>query len=345
MKKNDIVKKYKEYCETDQYIKNNPFNEDRFFKCAEAIGPDLEKIIITYSMEDFYSNVSVYFNDRDTFEPAVGNEPFIDVEVALCNSKGSDPMSIIDAMSGIPLYKNRVFEYSNILEKYMYIDDYYVDTYNYFADSICWLGDNGHFKSKIPLSFRQYRYISQHSIGYSSFGNVKNDKQIIIFYVNQVTSVQTQKLPDEFGHNHTMLHSTTSPTIETKNGDKFCFFRDMMYPVEWLKKGYLKAVDIMKMTNVEQRRIAMELIGWDKMLAQLGAKIVDKNKNPQIGTLYRCNDDDFGKLSFLKVKCGTGRSFIIPVPNFVATAEQANAWTYGFEASKRHDFIIPEVRT
>ena len=44
---------------------------------------------------------------------------------------------------------------------------------------------------------------------------------------------------------------------------------------------------------------------------------------------------------FLRVRCGTGRSFVLPVPREVHTARQANAWTYGLSESE----YAPEVRT
>ena len=48
-----------------------------------------------------------------------------------------------------------------------------------------------------------------------------------------------------------------------------------------------------------------------------------------------CSSDldipDIGREKFLKVKCGTGREFAIPVPPDMKTALEANAWTYAIE--------------
>ena len=61
-----------------------------------------------------------------------------------------------------------------------------------------------------------------------------------------------------------------------------------------------------------------------------------------IGTLLEVNLPDIGKEKFLKVLCGTGREFAIPVPPFMKTALEANAWTYGLDGDLLRDL---EVRT
>jgi hypothetical protein len=50
---------------------------------------------------------------------------------------------------------------------------------------------------------------------------------------------------------------------------------------------------------------------------------------------------DIGREHYLRVKCGTGRGFAIPVPPECKTALEANAWTYGLESYEYR----PEVRT
>lgn len=40
---------------------------------------------------------------------------------------------------------------------------------------------------------------------------------------------------------------------------------------------------------------------------------------------------DSGKERFIRVRCGTGREFAIPVPPDTQTALAGNAWTYGID--------------
>ena len=70
--------------------------------------------------------------------------------------------------------------------------------------------------------------------------------------------------------------------------------------------------------------------------------LVDKDADPQIGTLLRVDLPDAPGEQFLKVQCGTGRSFALPVPPTMATALDANAWTYNIGPQQLRKL---EVRT
>jgi len=61
-----------------------------------------------------------------------------------------------------------------------------------------------------------------------------------------------------------------------------------------------------------------------------------------IGTLVEVTLPDLGKEKFLKVLCGTGREFAIPVPPEMKTALDANAWTFDLDGNTLRKL---EVRT
>jgi hypothetical protein len=69
--------------------------------------------------------------------------------------------------------------------------------------------------------------------------------------------------------------------------------------------------------------------------------VIDQHSSEEIGTLLEVNLPDSGKERFLRVRCGTGRVFCLPVPREMKTALQSNAWTYGLDPS---EFTL-EVRT
>ena len=95
-------------------------------------------------------------------------------------------------------------------------------------------------------------------------------------------------------------------------------------------------------SHFEKRRAACEILGWDKILEELDARVIDHDTDPEIGDLLEVQIPDIGREKFLRVKCGTGRTFALPVPPEMSTALEANAWTYGFDADS---FPKPEVRT
>jgi hypothetical protein len=78
-------------------------------------------------------------------------------------------------------------------------------------------------------------------------------------------------------------------------------------------------------------------------LNELQAKVIDRDADPEIGELLEVEIPEIGTERFLKVLCGTGREFALPVPPDMKTALQANAWTFGVEDVR--DFLKPEVRT
>lgn len=140
------------------------------------------------------------------------------------------------------------------------------------------------------------------------------------------------------------LHCENGPAIEYGDGTVVYSWHGVGVPDAWIdnKENALTAEIALTWGNIEQRRAAMEILGWAKVLEKLKAKVIDKDEDPMIGTLLRVNIPDIGEEQFLKVQCGTGRIFAIPVPPTVKTALEANCWTYGFSKGELKDL---EIRT
>jgi len=137
------------------------------------------------------------------------------------------------------------------------------------------------------------------------------------------------------------LHRAHGPAVEWPDGEEYYFWRGTQVPGEWMR-GNLTAKTALQWHNIEQRRAACEMIGWHKILNDLNARTINKHSNPQIGELVEVELPDAGRELFLRVLCGTGREFAIPVPRSMRSAMQAQAWTWGL---KVNDFEIPDVRT
>lgn len=74
---------------------------------------------------------------------------------------------------------------------------------------------------------------------------------------------------------------------------------------------------------------------------KLNATTIEKDADPEVGELVEVDIPDIGRERFLRVRCGTGRRFALPVPPEMTTALQANCWTYGIDETE----FNPEVRT
>ena len=93
--------------------------------------------------------------------------------------------------------------------------------------------------------------------------------------------------------------------------------------------------------NFQQRRAALEIIGWKRVLEALPARTIDADRDPAVGELVEADLPQIGPARFLKVRCGTGREFVLAVPRDLRTALEANAWTYALSS----DQYKLEVRT
>lgn len=139
------------------------------------------------------------------------------------------------------------------------------------------------------------------------------------------------------------LHCENGPSIAYRDGWSLYHWHGVVIPPEWVTGNKPTAKEALTWKNIEQRRAAAEIVGWHNVLNELNAKIIDSDPEAQVGTLLEADIPDSGKERFLKVKCGTGREFVLPVPREVKTALAASAWTYGLDNDIKN--YIPEVRT
>lgn len=136
------------------------------------------------------------------------------------------------------------------------------------------------------------------------------------------------------------LHCEDGPSIAYEDGFEVYSWHGQRVPKRWIMEG-LTAKEALTCENIEQRRAACEILGWPHVLDELNAKVLHEDGDPEVGTLVAVDIPDIGREHFLRVQCGTGREFAIPVPPECKTALEANAWTYGVEPWE----YKPEVRT
>ena len=136
------------------------------------------------------------------------------------------------------------------------------------------------------------------------------------------------------------LHCETGPAMVYSDGFMVHAWHGTVFPEEWAKTKPT-AHDALYWRNIEQRRVACEILGWEAILGELDCVSLDKDEDPEIGELVSVKMPGTAEDKFLRVTCGTGRKFSLPVPSELITARQANAWTWGLSP----DQYNPEVRT
>ncbi len=137
------------------------------------------------------------------------------------------------------------------------------------------------------------------------------------------------------------FHHETGPSISYKGGLNLYHWHGVRIPREWITTKPPSPKEALSWKNMEQRWAACEIIGWKNIICELDAKVINENPDPEIGTLLEVGIPNFGRNRFLRVRCGTGREFVLAVPPTMRTARQANAWTWGLD----EDDYYPEIRT
>ena len=143
------------------------------------------------------------------------------------------------------------------------------------------------------------------------------------------------------------LHSETGKAVEYSDGWGVTCWHGTRVPDEWLAdKSSLTPKAALTSSNIEQRRAGCEILGWEKILSELGARSIDKDGDPQIGELVEVDlpgeDNETIRARYLRVQCGTGRKFAVCVPPNTETALDAQSWMLGLPTEQ---FTRPEVRT
>jgi len=159
----------------------------------------------------------------------------------------------------------------------------------------------------------------------------------------EVLSVEYTPDPNG-GHRRGRLHNGTGPATLYRDGAALYSWHGTRVPGKWvLDRGSITVEDCLTHPNVEERRSAAEMLGWDKVLAKLPHRVIQADADPMVGTLIECDLPEAGPSRFLKVKCGTGRDFVLSVPMTMRTALEANAW--GFPGLTEEEIRNLEVRT
>ena len=162
-----------------------------------------------------------------------------------------------------------------------------------------------------------------------------------VWVFNDVAIITERPSAIRFDPDH-RLHCEDGPAIKYKGFSVYAWHGQRI-PGDWIKnKNNLTAETALTWENIEQRRAAAEILGWDVILQKLNAVTINKDVDPEIGELLEATIPDIGQERFLRVQCGTKRQFAIPVPPEMTTALEAQAWMVGLSTD---DFNLPEIRT
>ena len=149
----------------------------------------------------------------------------------------------------------------------------------------------------------------------------------LLFWTNQ-TLYWVAKPTMKYAVGTRQLHCENGPAISDGLCDYY-YWRGVVVPEEWItRKHELTPTMALAWNNLEQRRAACEIVGWDRILGELKAVTIDKDEDPMVGELIEADIPNIGNQRFLRVRCGTGRQFTVRVSRAAKTALEANARSY-----------------
>jgi len=128
-------------------------------------------------------------------------------------------------------------------------------------------------------------------------------------------------------------HCENDYAIKFRDNTGVTIWHGVRIPSEWIfNKESITEEVLFEWDNVEQRRAACEIIGWNNVISKLHGEVIDKDPETTVGTLYEVDLPGSGKERFLVAyDLNVGKMVGLPVPREMKTALEANAWTYGID--------------
>ena len=157
------------------------------------------------------------------------------------------------------------------------------------------------------------------------------------------------------------LHSTNSPAVSWKWTNLYClhgvYFGKQLF--DNIVDRKLEGKHVISIANIEQRRVATDIYGIEKLMESLDKKLI--NKSPRGNELYCVNLGSTTNVQFLddwyrnepteglvlKYSCpSTGRIYFSGIPNVddeenaITRADQAMAWKFGLSEDEYSKLTI-----
>ena len=133
------------------------------------------------------------------------------------------------------------------------------------------------------------------------------------------------------------FHSTEAPAIRWKGGKEFYYIHGVNFDKKLWKSAIEKTIkpkELLGLSNIEQRMVAMKVYGMENLLSELNANLLDKSERGNelylLQGLFSTNPDAY----FLKYACpSTGRVYVSGIDPAYAKknprADSCMAWKFG----------------
>lgn len=133
------------------------------------------------------------------------------------------------------------------------------------------------------------------------------------------------------------LHSDRSMSIRFRDGWGLYHWHGVEVSAQIILKPYeLTATQALGEQNAEVRRVIIERIGMERFLSEAGAISIHKHDMGELFFIDLPGDPDQVLRSVRVKDPSTGRFYFLRVPPSIDRAEDAVAWTFGFDTAKQY---------
>ena len=137
-------------------------------------------------------------------------------------------------------------------------------------------------------------------------------------------------------------HGGAGPSIAWRDGWALYHWHGVRIPAEWIVRPESLTVEVaLGQENVELRNAAVEILGWERILASVPHRVIATDDDPEIGTLISVDLPGAPDTRYVRARCGTGRNVHYRASQTARTPLEAAAESYGL----RPEEYRPEVRT
>ena len=145
------------------------------------------------------------------------------------------------------------------------------------------------------------------------------------------------------------LHSETGPAMSFASGYAIHSWHGTRVPAQWIEdKANVEAAEVLGTQDANVRSAGIQALGWDRLICELGAQVVDRHPEGMLGGELLAVDkrkidaEVRGTIKLLRAECPRNGTICFRVPDETKTAHEAQAWSRGLPPEI---FQLPSTRT
>jgi hypothetical protein len=137
------------------------------------------------------------------------------------------------------------------------------------------------------------------------------------------------------------LHSDRSMSIRFRDGWGLWHWHGVEVTEQIILKPWqLTAKQALGEPNAEVRRVMVERIGMERFISEAGAKCIHQHEMGELFSIDLPDDPDRVLRSVRVTDPSTGRIYFLRVPPSIQRADDAVAWTFGFDPAKQYKPVV-----